>query len=211
MKQDISYLLDVINRNQLWFGILFGWLFTRILEWFKNPLLIYEIGDDKDFVRNNKTFKFLNLIVKNSKQSVVKKFLFGNSSLNNARVWIRFLDYESEAEMLQINGRWASTKEPVDYQSGQPLISEVLLPSRDTIPSGEEASISIAIKEKGESSFFPFNNESYIHNWKHTDYELGDRKYLLEIIILGDGNEYKKRFLLTNPSKSLKNFKIIKL
>ena len=208
-KTIIMSIIDFINKNQLLFGILFGWLFARITNYFGRPTIIYKISNDREFATNNKTFKFLNLIVKNKQINVFRKFLLGSSSLNNARVWLSFLDYASKAEMLKINGRWASTKEPVDYQSGQPIIPEVLLPSRDTIPPGEEASISVAIKEKGENSFFPFNNESYLHNWKNPDYELEEKKYFLRIRILADGNEYQKTFLLINPSKSLKNFKIL--
>lgn len=207
---NMNNLQNFINSNQLWIGIILGWILTRVMEMLHRPSISFEPANDSEFSKGSKKFKFINVIVKNAKQNVVKKFFFGTPSLNNARVWLSFKDYTSNIEILKLNGRWASTKEPVDYSSGQPLIAEILLPSRDTIPQGEEANISIAIKESTEDSFFAFNNDSYLHNWKNPDFELKDNKYWLEVRLLADGEEYIGKFLLSNPSKSLKNFKIHK-
>jgi hypothetical protein len=170
-------LQSFIDSNQLWIGIALGWLVTRFMEMFRNPRISFEPADDSEFSRANRKLKFINVIVRNAKQNWLEKFFLGNSSLNNARVWQIYEEFTSKKEVLKKNGRWASTKEPVDYSSGQPLIPEILLPSRDTIPQGEEATVSIAIKESTEDAFFAFNNESYLHNWKNADYELKDNKY----------------------------------
>jgi len=196
-----------INSNQLLIGIILGWILTRIMEMLHKPSINFELKNDTEFYRKNRKFKFINIAVKNKKQNILKKFFFGNSSLNNARVWLIF---RSKKEILRVDGRWASTKEPVDYSSGQPVIPEILIPSRDTVPPGEEATISIAIKEYGEDLFYIFNNESYLYNWKNPDYELKDSKYWLKVRLLADGNEYIGNFLLFNPSKSLRNFKLVK-
>ncbi|OGK51762.1 hypothetical protein A3B02_02430 [Candidatus Roizmanbacteria bacterium RIFCSPLOWO2_01_FULL_42_14] len=203
-------LQTFLNSYQLWLGIILGWVLTRIMEVLRKPTITFRPAEDSEFARGGKKFKFINIIVKNSKQNPIKKFLIGNSSLNNARVWLLFRDYASKIEVLRINGRWASTKEPVDYNSGQPIISETLILSRDTIPPGEEASVAVAIKEFSENIFFGFNNESYLHSWKHPDYELKDDKYWVQLHILADGEEYYHEFLLLNSSKGLKNFKILK-
>jgi hypothetical protein len=203
-------LQNFVDSYQLWIGIILGWVFTRVMEYLKRPVINFKPSDDSEFIRGSRRLKFINVLVENKNQNLVRKFLFGNSSLNNARVWLTFNDYQSEAEVFKINGRWASTKEPVDYGSGQPIIPEILLPSRDSLPTGETAAVSIAIKELGEDSFFAFNNESYLHNWKNPDYELKDDKYWLEVSLLADGEEYTGKFLFLNPGKSLKNFKILK-
>ncbi|MBI2601287.1 hypothetical protein HYW42_05035 [Candidatus Daviesbacteria bacterium] len=207
--QILNNLSSFINNNQLLVGIILGWFITRVMEMIRKPNITFKISDDRDFAKGTKTYKFLNIFVNNNQQSVFKKFFFGSSSINNARVWIRFLDFSSKTEFLKINGRWASTKEPVDYVTNQPLIPEILLPSRDTIAPGEEAAVSIAIKESGEDAFFAFNNDSYLHSWKYLDYELSEKKYWVEIKILSDGDEYIHEFLLTNPSRSLRNFKLL--
>lgn len=205
----VSKTVKMVNENQLISGILLGWFFTQMMNMFKRPTLIFAISDDKEFIKGNRKFKFLNIVIKNKNQNFLKKFLFGNVSLNNSRVWLRFLDYQSKAEMLKINARWTSTKEPVDYQSGKPILSDILIPSRESIPSGEEAGVSVAIKEAGINSFYAFNNESYLHNWKKPDYQLDDRKYIIEINILSDGNEYSHQFTLVNPPNSLSFFKLL--
>jgi hypothetical protein len=203
-------LQTIVNMYQLWIGIVLGWVLTRIMEMFRKPRISFEPSNDSEFIRGNKKFKFINVTVKNAKQNLIKKFFFGNSSLNNARARLVFKDFTANIEILKLDGRWASTKEPVDYVSGQPLIPEILIPSRDSVPPGEETTVSVAIKESGEDSFFAFNNDSYLHNWKNPDYELQDDKYCLEIHLLDDCNEYVGRFLFSNPSKILRNFKIIK-
>lgn len=204
----INNISPLVDSNQLWIGVVLGWFLTRFMETLRKPNLKFEQADDTEFARGNKQFKFININITNNKQRRLKKFFVGNSSLNNARAWVIFEDYSSRVEVLRVNARWASTKEPIDYNSGQPLILEILLPSRDTIPPGETAMVSVAIKESGEDSFFAFNNESYLHNWKNADFELKDNKYWLKILLLSDGEEYSMEFLLLNPSKSLRNFKV---
>ncbi|MCB9813201.1 MAG: hypothetical protein H6772_02210 [Pseudomonadales bacterium] len=204
-----DYIKNFINSNQLWIGAILGWIISRMMEMLQKPKIEFVIIKDHEFTRNSRKFKFINLTIRNSKQNFLSKFFFGNQNLNNSRVWLTFKDYNSRKEILKANGRWASTREPIDYSSGQPLIPEILIPSRETIPQGEEANISIAIKENGDDSFFLFNNESYLHNWKNPDFELKDNKYWLKIRLLADGHEYTKEFLLSNPSKSLKNFKVL--
>lgn len=190
-------------------GALLGWFVTRFMNMYARPNLVFRPSDDKDFISNGKSYKFLNLIVENKRQNLLKKFLFGNYNLNNARVWLRFKDYSSKVEFLKISARWASTREPID-PTGHVIISEILLPSRETIPPGEDAGVSVALKESGEKIFFAFNNDSYLHNWKNPDYELDENKYWVEVRLLADGEEYKHEFLLTNPSTSLRNFKLLK-
>lgn len=210
MPFNTNNLQIFIESNQLWIGIVVGWLLTRFMETLRKPDLKFDPVDDSDFIRGNKKFKFINVSITNNEQSSIRKLFFGNSSLNSGRAWIIFQDYSSKIEVLRVNARWASTKEPIDYSSGQPLIPEIVLPSRDTIPPGETAVVSVAIKESSEDSFFAFNNESYLHNWKNADFELKDNKYWLKVLLLADGEEYSKEFLLLNPSKSLRNFRIIK-
>lgn len=208
--QNTNSLQTFINSNQLWIGILVGWILTRFMEMLRRPKISFVPTEDSEFTKVNRKFKFINITVKNAKQNWLENFFSGNSNLNNARVWLIFKELTSSKEVLKISGRWASTKEPIDYSSGQPLIPEILITSRETIPQGEETNISIAIKEYGEDSFFAFNNESYLHNWKNPDCELKDNKYWLEVCLLADGEEYTGNFLLSNPSKSLKNFKLLK-
>lgn len=206
-----NFLGDVqqfLNNYQLWIGIVLGWFLTRFMEVLIKPNVSFHLSDDREFTKANRQYKFINLIVSNDKRNFLKKFLFGNSPINNARVWLRFKDYSSKIEFLKIDARWSSTKEPVD-NTDRVIFSEIIMPSRDTIPAGEQAAISVAIKEFGEDSFFAFNNQSYLHNWKNPDYELDEKKYWLEVRLLADGNEYLHEFLLTNPSKALRNFKLV--
>lgn len=202
----------LLNDNQLFFGILLGWLFARLWEEVRKPNIKLEIGGDGFWPQNTtpKT-KFVHIKIINQKRNLLRALFLSNPTANNARAWISFLDYLTHTEVFKMNGRWASKREPVDYTTGKVDLAEVLLPSRETIPSGEETNISIAIKDDGKSSCFGFNNESYIHNWRNPDYELIDKRYIVKVRISAEGKEWTKNFLLHNPGNSLKNFRLVEV
>lgn len=132
-----------------------------------------------------------------------------NPTANNARAWISFLDYNSQAEILKINGRWTTKREPVNYQTNQVDLGEALIVPREVLTVGEEFPISIAVKEAGKDSFFGFNNESYLHNkWQNPDYELTEKTYIVNVKVSSEGKEWNKKFLILNSGRRLGMFKL---
>lgn len=203
---------SLINENQLILGILLGWLFVRFWEELRKPNLKLQIGGDGFWPQNtNPKTKFVHVKVVNLKRNLLMGLFLSSPTANNARAWVSFHDYLTKTEIVKMNGRWTSKREPVDYATGKIDLAEVLIPPRETIPPEEESNISIALKDDGKSACFGFNNESYLHNWRHPDYELIDKRYIVKVKVSAEGKEWVKNFLLQNPGNSLKQFKISEL
>ncbi len=194
----------------LMIGAIGGWGLTRGMTYLSRPNIEMIVGGEAYLLQHTANeIKFLHVKVINKTRNLFMRFLFGNPTLNNARAWISFIDPVTKTEIFKINGRWTTTKEPINYDTNKVDFALAILPSREIIPAGEESEISIAIKSINESSTYAFNNESYLHKWKKSDFELIDNRYLIEVKVAADGNEWKKRFVLLNPGKSTANFKLI--
>lgn len=118
------------------------------------------------------------------------------------------MDIETRAELLKINARWASTKEPVDYVNNRIDIGGALVLSRETIPLGEDAVISIAVKKQDKNPCFAFNNEGYLFAWKKPQFELSQQRYIVQLRIAAEGKEWKREFLMLNLDNNVANFRL---
>lgn len=211
----LAILQDIDGRGLLLGGIV-GWLFSlltiALLEYFRRCNFSFDVGEEA-LLKNsqNNEFKFLHIRVSNVMRPFWQAWFLGNLTANNARIWVSFYDYESKNVILKINGRWTSKKEPVNYETNKIDISEALLVPRETIPPGETVNVSVAIKKQDRQPFFGFNNESYLENWLKKDYELADKKYIVDIKLSAEGKTYGCQFLLQNPSNRLNNFKLTHL
>ncbi len=200
-----------MNYFEIILGVFLGGLLTRGWDEIRKPNLKIEIGEDGFWPNNSSSdVKFLHIKVNNVKRNWLDSIFFGNLTANNARAWVSFLDYPSKKELVKMNGRWTSKKEPVDYSTGKINLAEVLIPPRETIPSGEETNISITLKDKGKNNFYGFNNESYSYNWRKPEYELDEKRYIVRIRISSEGKDWLTDFVLLNPGKPLSNFKLDK-
>lgn len=203
-----------------WFVTFFGGGFLglflqRAVDLLLKPSLSIEIGDGSFWPNSsNQDIKFLHIKVENKKRNWLLQLLRGNPTAKYTTAWISFLDYDSEAEILKLVGRWSSLKEPVNYTTQTIDIGEVLVIPREIIPVDEETSLVIGIKINGQESCFGFNNHSYFYSqdkWRDPEFELNEKKYKVQVKISSEGNVWSKKFLLLNPGKLLKNFKLYDL
>lgn len=203
----------IITKETLFLlgGILGGWFLQRLTQINSGPNFGIKLGTTPIFLPNTSSqVKFINIEATNLKRNFLLRLLVDNNISNNTRCWVRFLDPETRAELLKINGRWTSTKEPIDYK-GQINIGDALITSRETIPPGESSEISIAVKLDGEIGCYAFNNESYLYGWKKPDFELKEKRYIVNIKIASNDKEWEEDFVLLNPSESIKNFRLISI
>lgn len=191
------------------FGAILGWLLQRLTDILTAPKFKIDIGTSPVF-QNSTTkdsYKFINVKAKNVKRGIFSFFISSNTA-TNSRVWLSFLDPVTNAELLKINGRWTTTKEPVDYHGGV-NIGDALIVSRETIPPDESTEISVAVKKQGTDECYAFNNESYLYSWQKPDFQLDQKRYIVQIKIAAEGKEWTKNLVLLNLGKSLKNFKLV--
>ena len=191
-------------------GIVIGWIFQRGITFLSKPNIRIILGEDAFMnkgLENEK--KFVHINVYNDKRNKFFRFLLDNQSANNARAWVSFIEPITKSEFFKINGRWTTTKEPVNYETNKADISLALIPPRESIPAGENSVIVIAIKSNNSSSAFAFNNESYLYdNWEKPDHELSENIYIVEVKVTSEGYEWKKRFILHNPGKTTSRFNL---
>ena len=221
-------MLENINWPELSVGGLVGFftalVVAAIYEWVRKPNLVFTIDESpNEGQRNIKgkdyRWKFINLIVENSARPWWQSWLWGNVAAENIRAWISYRDYDSSSEIVKVSARWASTKQPIN-DFGRPDWSSILVTSRESIPVGESASLAVVIKTDKSESVFGFNNESYLYYpeynlpydtlWSKPEFEIGsDKKYRVCVMVLAQGHEYRKEFILLNPKKSYTSIKLL--
>lgn len=206
---ELDYLLGLINKYQIIIGFILGWPFARFWEEIRKPQIEMSIGHEALWPSDNSPqTKFLHIKVINKKRKLPTAMFLGHPTANNTRAWISFLDFNTKIELLKINGRWITKKEPVDYAAGKIDLAEALIPPRETIPADEESSLSVALKDVGKSQAFAFNNESYLYQWRKDEFKLEEKRYLVRVKVSAEGKEWIRDFILLNLGTSLKNFKI---
>lgn len=202
-----------MNYEELLLGAILGWITTRLVSYFSMPKLIFKIDNGQIFKNGLDQYRFLSIRIINKPKNLFFKFigfLFGKTNLNNAKAQINFsLPENSKFTIKTINnGRWATTKEPVDYSTGKVEYSQVLLPSRDSIFIGEEGVVNIAIKKENDKSLYAFNNESYDPRWwpLKPEFEISEKYLIVELKLLADGQNYGFKCALVNSNKKLDSF-----
>ena len=221
-------MLENINWPELSVGGVVGFftalVVAAIYEWVRKPNLVFSIEESpNEGQRNIKgkdyKWKFINLIVENSARPWWQSWLWGNVAAENIRAWISYRDYDSSSEIVKVSARWASTKQPIN-DFGRPDWSSILVLSRESIPVGESASLAVVIKTDKSESVFGFNNESYLYYpeynlpydtlWSKPEFEIGsEKKYRVCVMVLAQGHEYRKEFILLNPRKSYTSIKLL--
>ncbi len=202
-----------MNYKELLIGALFGWIITRFANYFSKPKLTFKIDNGQIFQNGRNRYRFLSVRVINSPSNIFLKManiLFGKSNLNNAKARIYFSLPEHSKFTIKIinNGRWITTKEPIDYSTSQIDYSQILMPSRESIFLEEESAVNIAIKKEGDVSFYAFNNESYHPTlWPlKSDFEIKNQYLLVKLELLADGERYNFQCALINLNKNLGSF-----
>jgi hypothetical protein len=110
------------------------------------------------------------------------------------RAKIKFIDSDSKALLLEIDGRWDSTDQPSTRQYG--TTRNDLLPMNFGIEEAQQ--IDIAFWDAGIRKFVGFNNDSYnfaLYGYKKPGYELSAGPITAEIRLVGIG--VNKTFSMT--------------
>ncbi|MEO0249407.1 MAG: hypothetical protein ABIN58_07665 [candidate division WOR-3 bacterium] len=100
-----------------------------------------------------------------------------------------------------MRARWVETREPLIYrlQSGDKVGYQVV-PFQDTvdIPSGESSIRGIAVRLRGEDNCYGWNDESFVHDWKHPLWKLEKGRYYARVRVRTGGREFVNSFLIVN-------------
>lgn len=191
-------------------GGLLGFGTVILVEWLKEPNIVFEVGTEDDDPTNQR--KFIHIKIRN----LNKKFRYSpiNTSIaSSAKALIKIEDQ-------QFIGRWTSKGEPLIYGPGNIPIAvnpnEILVTPREDIcpaPLGDDnevVQVAIGMKYENENEFYGFNNESYLYqpHLKNNKRQFGQGEFVGEILIYTLGNKYNKRFRVYNPTTNRNDFKL---
>lgn len=199
-----KYLPDfVIN---LIAGIV-GILIVLWIERQCRPRLFFKIGvpgtiDDKDVMKRHPT-TFLKVQVHNRNLPRWLSWVYMGEPALSCSGWVSFFDEDGAPifpkEML---GRWSETPDPppIDYTKVDDVVVARLVSPQNTvdIPPGEYSNLDIVNKIEGEEQCYGWNNESYIHKWRHPEWSLAPGKYLAKVRVKTGGLEFKDVFVIRN-------------
>ena len=66
------------------------------------------------------------------------------------------------------------------------------------IPPGEYSNIDVVVRMNGEDGCFGWNNDSYLHNWKHPAWRLENQRYIAKVRVKTGGKQFVTAFLIFN-------------
>jgi hypothetical protein len=102
-------------------------------------------------------------------------------------------------------GRWAETPNPalvqLPGQDGMPMtitLNAEYLRNWVDIPPGLHTPLDIAVRCKGESSCYGWNNDSHQHQGKNPDWQLKEGQYMVRVTIKTGGRNFDAFFRLIN-------------
>ncbi|MCL5093919.1 MAG: hypothetical protein M1355_02215 [Patescibacteria group bacterium] len=196
---------------QILIGAFIGWLVFKLMDYFGKPQLVVNILLDK-LNTQSAGHKFLHLKVENKKRSLLEKILFGEKAALFCKANISFLNQElNNIFDKSFLGSWASTGEPVLQlgEARQFQYNKVPDLSFVHILPGESVNLAVAIKIKGESEFYAFDNESYAYldnSFRDPIKKINLSFCFLEVGIVSSDGFYKKNYFKILNNKELKDF-----
>ncbi len=119
------------------------------------------------------------------------------------RAWITFHHFDGHRIFdREMNVRWSETPEPTTEvinttDKGQ-VVRLVGMQDTTDIQPGEYVNVDVVVKFKDESDCFGWNNESYLHGWRHPAWKLEKGRYIAKIRVKSGGKEYTDAFLIAN-------------
>jgi hypothetical protein len=152
-------------------------------------------------------FKAVNIKVINRRRTSFRSFF--NQTATQVRGILIFKDFDSKKELFKIVARWNTTREPLTPDYKQVDVGLALTNPREVISPGEEATIPVAIKKEKNTSCYPFNNESYLHqDYSKPEWELADDKVIVSVQVKSAELELSPVDFLIINKKSLSQFSI---
>jgi hypothetical protein len=118
------------------------------------------------------------------------------------QAWITFYHLDGHRVFdREMKARWSGSDQPkveiINTKEGQ-LARLVGVQDSFDIPPGDQTDVDIVFRAKEEEDCFGWNNESYLHNWRHPSWKLEKGRYIARIRIKTGGQEYTNAFLIAN-------------
>lgn len=195
---------------ELVISLIAGTLGILIVLWIesqKRPSLSMRIGipgtiDEHDALKRHPT-TFLKVQIHNRNVPKWLSWVYDGEPALSCAGWITFHHRDGpkvfDREML---ARWSETQDPPPIhatKTEEGVIARLVNPQNTIdIPPGEYANLDVVSRFDGEDACYGWNNESYMHNWKHPEWELDKGRYLAKIRVKTGGREFEDAFVVVN-------------
>jgi hypothetical protein len=180
------------------------------LEWVKRPRLTVGIADptDREYPKpggSSLKCRYVHVYVENGALPVPLRRLTQRRTAAACRALLTFRTPGQVRPLFEpVVGRWAGTPEPLQPRpDGGYVLDVTKLPAgqeKDVAPGGREI-VDVAVKFDGESQFYVWNNESYVHDWRRPP-PLDGREYHVLVSVRSGGVEVAREFRLRNNGSS---------
>jgi hypothetical protein len=135
----------------------------------------------------------------------------------NTRATIEVLNENGKSVIKDIiSARWPKSPEPLARTIYNNEAVDMLDPSKlfigrsTDVHYNDEQRLDIAIKFDGESDFYIFSSESYLHNWKKPEWKLGIGKHIVLVKVYYECGIKNCAFLLDNKGTGRRDMSIKK-
>jgi hypothetical protein len=179
-----------------------------ILERQRRPQLSMTIGEAGRILPNDPLdrpeTKWLHVDIGNTRIPKWIGWAYDRLPAPQCRAWITFHHVDGHRVFpREMVARWVETPQPspkiIPTDKGQAATLHNQQHVVD-IPPGAQSSIDISSKCKGDEACYGWNNESYLHDWKHPEWKFGSDRYIVRVRVRTSGREFTDAFLLVNDA-----------
>jgi hypothetical protein len=177
--------------------------------WYENlgaPKLKISGGSTTDSTKENVwRTRFLHLVVKNEPRKrwwfVIRQTAF------SCHGTITFLTSNNKQIGNPMPIRWDGNPEPLIPEIVKkeikflPDFRLIRLSRFIDIPADESESLAIAVRINDDLNAYGWTGESYLHNWRHPEYQLPTGEYIARISLTTGDSVFKQDFRFTNTEQ----------
>jgi hypothetical protein len=207
----INFILSLVS------GII-GILIVLWIERQRRPSLTLKLGQtgeikDDDPLKRTPS-KWLHVQVHNRNVPKWLAWVYHGEPALSCRAWITFHHLDGQRVFdREMVVRWSGSDEPkveiLNTEKGQ---AARLIGAQNSfdIPPGEHTDIDIVFRAKSDDDCYGWNNESYLHNWRHPDWHLEKERYIAKVRVKTGGHEYVNAFLIANDVR-YEDFRLVEI
>lgn len=172
----------------------------------RRPVITMHVGDTSRITEDDPLKRphvtFVRVAVRNEPTPKWIAWVYDRNPALSCRAWITFSDLvDKKADDSRMSGRWAATDEPevqvIQSPAGR-VIRLANIERKVDIAPNETANLDIAVKFEDDGSCFGWCNESYLHDWRHPEWQLPTGEQLITVSVRTGGRQYDETFRFHN-------------
>jgi hypothetical protein len=174
----------------------------------RRPVLLITTGESGEIKEDDPLkrppVKWLNVYIHNKSMPRWLLWVYEREPAKTCLAWITFHHYPDGHRVFdrEMIARWNETPQPEfvfsETEQGQVGLLRNPIQNSVDIPPGEYTDIAVVVKPKDQDECFGWNNDSYLHQWKHPEWELQKKRYIAKVRVKTMGREFTEAFLITN-------------